>query len=314
MSSIRIAVIGAGKMAEEHSRALASIPGIELSGIHSRTRAKAVALANTYNIADVYDSIAEMQSRALADAVIIAVNEMSLLAIIEEVVKTDWAIFMEKPPGRNLTVALEIERALSKAGRSSYVGLNRRFYDSTVEAQRILTETEGRRHVTIFDQQSMAGARAIGHPEQVVQHFMYANSIHLIDYARLFCRGEASRVMPDRPWEGENTFFHGATVEFASGDTARYEAVWKGPGPWAVAVATETSRLELRPLEALSVQRIGSRTQEAVVAADAASEFKPGFLRQAHEFVKAIRGEPSDLPEMADAIETMRLIHAIYSV
>ena len=42
---IRIAFVGAGGMAREHGRAFRDIPGVILSGIHSRTRAKAEALA-----------------------------------------------------------------------------------------------------------------------------------------------------------------------------------------------------------------------------------------------------------------------------
>ena len=44
----------------------------------------------------------------------------------------------------------------------------------------------------VSDQQSFAEGRAAGHPEEVVRHFMYANSIHVIDYLLQFGRGEVA--------------------------------------------------------------------------------------------------------------------------
>src|SRR5690606_34530808 len=159
--------------------------------------------------------------------------EMGTRDAVMEAAAFEWLIFLEKPAGYRMDVAREIRDVLRRNGRRAFVGLNRRHYDATLKARSLLSKTSGPRHILVFDQQKMAAARRIGHPEDVVRHFMYANSIHTIDYLRMFGRGTIDRVVRDREWEGEATFVHGATVYFSSGDIGRYEAVWQGPGPWA---------------------------------------------------------------------------------
>jgi predicted dehydrogenase len=41
-------------------------------------------------------------------------------------------------------------------------------------------------------------------------------------------------------------------------------------------------------------------------------EFKPGFRLQAQQVIQALRGEPSSAPTMEQAMETMRLIAAVF--
>ena len=55
-----VAIIGAGAMARQHIKAFADLPGVTVAGIHSRTRAKAEALAAEYQIAHVCDLVDEL--------------------------------------------------------------------------------------------------------------------------------------------------------------------------------------------------------------------------------------------------------------
>ena len=70
-STCRVAILGAGNMAREHLRALAAVDGVELAGIHSRTRAKAEALAQEYSISEVYDSVGALHEQTAADLVVV---------------------------------------------------------------------------------------------------------------------------------------------------------------------------------------------------------------------------------------------------
>lgn len=314
-SKIKIAVIGAGSMAAEHCRAFAALPQAELAGIHSRTRSRAEELAGRFGIGGVFDSIEELWEGSNADLVLIAVQELAALPVAREAVRFPWRLLLEKPAGYNLPIAAEIRDLVRQAGRQAYVGLNRRYYSATMTAEQELSEcAPGPRYVTVNDQQNLAAARAIGHPEEVARYMMYANSIHLIDYIRIFGRGAIERVERMQEWRGEESFIQAATVFFSSGDIARYEAQWKGPGPWSCSVTCAEKRLEMRPLETISVQPAGSRHSEPRAIDPVDAEYKAGFYRQAEDALRAVRGEPNRLPSIDDAFETMELIHAIYGI
>lgn len=313
-TNIKVAFIGAGGMNREHAKAFADIPGVSLAGIHSRTRSKAEALAAETGIPLVCDSIAELHDKTRADLLVIAVPEMSIREVAEAAFVHPWTIFMEKPPGKDLAEALHLQTLAQQHARIIYVGLNRRFISSTEAVIADVSTRDEKRFVRVEDQQSLETARVLGHPEEVVQRWMYANSIHTMDYLRSLCRGEVDKVTPLAPWNAASPGTVLGMVEFASGDIGLYEGTWDGPGPWAVTVCTPSRRWELRPLEQAKFINAGERKPNEVAVTDADQSFKPGFKRQAEEVIKAVRGEVSRAPTLESAIESMRMIATIFSV
>jgi hypothetical protein len=66
-----------------------------------------------------------------------------------------------------------------------------------------------------------------------------------------------------------------------------YVADWQGPGRWGVEIITLKSRLILKPLEKLQIQKIGSMALEEVVIDDGIdTSFKPGFFCQVEAFLQ----------------------------
>ena len=314
MTTCRVAIVGAGSMAREHIRAFADVPGAEVVGIHSRTRARAESLARDYRVANVCDSVAELYERTQAHLVVVAVPETATNPVSRACFELPWAALLEKPPGYNLPDAEEILGAATDKGRKVVVGLNRRFLSSTRAAVCDLAGNSGQRFIHVQDQQDRAQAAELGHPEEVIANWMYANSIHLIDYLRLFGRGKVSSVTPVVGWSPETPRTVVAKVAFDSGDVGLYEAIWDGPGPWAVSVTTAEKRWEMRPLEEAAFQARGERQLHSVEMHHWDRDFKPGFRLQAEMAVAAALGQPSESPTLPDAIDTMRLIARIYNV
>lgn len=309
-----VAIIGAGSMAREHIRAFQALPGVSVAGLHSRTRSKAEELAREFSIPHVCDDVASLKAATGADLVIVAVPELAANAVAKAAFAEDWAVLLEKPAGYDLADAQDIAAAAEGRATPVMVGFNRRFYSST---QAVLADVETRaerRFVHIQDQQSFAEARAHNHPEPVVEKFMYANSIHVIDLIATLCRGEVETVTPVMPWRGEETDVVLCHVAFDSGDCALYEGLWQGPGPWACAVSTPSRRWTLQPLERASFQNANERVQNPVEPDPVDVEFKAGFLRQAEAMVARVKGEASDAVSLAESLGTMRLIHRIFGV
>lgn len=310
----RIAFIGAGNMAREHARAFKDIEGVVLAGIFSRTRARAEALAAEFGILGVFDSTEELYLKTRADLVVISVPELSVRDACVRAFKYDWKLLIEKPAGCDLAEAREIVAASKAAGRSAFVALNRRHYGSTLQISADLEADPGRRFIQISDQEDPERALAAGQPLRVTQNWMYANSIHIIDYLMILGRGVIEDVQVVVPYNPAKPEFAAACIRYSSGDTALYEALWNAPGPWTVSVTTASKRRELKPLERLSIQARGSRTLQPAAEDPWDIEFKAGLRRQAAEAVRAAHGEPSRLPSLEESLKTMELIYRIYGV
>jgi len=308
----KVAFVGAGAMAREHARAFAAVPGVVLAGIWNRTRKRAEALAADVTIPFVADSIAELHERTRADLVVIAVLEPAINGVARQCFEFPWTVLMEKPPGLNLADALDVREIASQRERTVLVALNRRFLSSTRAAVSSLEEVDGARFILVNDQEDLGAAAASGQPHVLLDNWMYANSIHLIDYFRVFGRGRITRVEPVIPWNPDSPQIVGAALEFDSGDRGFYNCVWNGPAPWSVSISSPVIRWELRPLEQAAFQLRGERRQNPVILDPVDSEFKPGFRLQAAAAVAAAVGGTVNAPTLDDAVETMELIARIY--
>ena len=313
MASIKVAFVGAGYMAGEHIKAFADAVDVELSGIFSRTSARAQALAAKYPIQAVFESIEAMYAAKSPDIVVVAVPELAVAEICASIFNYPWICLIEKPAGYNAAEAEHIAQAAKSKGRRAFVGLNRRHYSSTRAVLAELENSTEPRLVHVFDQENPQLALDSGQPAEVVANWMYANSIHIIDYFPLFCRGEVESVEHIIKWQPKNPQFVVAKINFSSGDVGIYEAVWNAPGPWAVTVTTQAKRWEMRPLEQASTQIYKSRKSEPMEIHPRDSHFKPGLRLQADEILRAFRGEPAYLPTLDDGLATMRLVSRIYA-
>ena len=311
MKKWKVAIVGAGYMAGEHARAFASLPDVSLVGICGRSPARAQKLAAEYNV-PAFESIAAMYQATRADAVVVAVNELSMLDVSMECFRHPWVGLLEKPVGIDLAETQKIAAARRAAGASAFVALNRRSYAATRRALAELSEDASPRLISVLDQQDLASVREARQPEEVVRNYMFANSIHLIDYFCTFGRGDIVSVSPTVPWDGARPGFVVATIRFSSGDVGVYQAVWSGPGPWSVTVTNERARFELRPLEKLGIQRRGQR-QLAEIAPEAIDQdYKPGLRHQALQLVRFLAEKETSLASLDEAARSVKLCADLY--
>jgi predicted dehydrogenase len=315
MNNIKVAIIGAGGMAREHIKAFKAVQGVKVIGINSRTPSKAETLAKEFGIPKVIYDVENLYEETKADIVVITVNILAMYEVAEEVVKYPWICLFEKPVGLHYDESVRINNLSKLHHAKCFVGLNRRHYSSTRATLSDLELLDDTRVVNVFDQEDPNIASHEGkQPELVVKNWMYANSIHMIDYFRILCRGKITSVTPVVTWDAKNPSLVVSKIEFSSGDIGIYQAVWNCPGPWAVTITTHTKRWEMRPLEQASFQLHGTRKIEQVPIHKWDSEFKAGFRLQAEETVKALQGLPHNLPTLEDSLETMSLIKAIYEI
>lgn len=308
----KVAIIGAGNMALEHARAFSSMEQVQIIGIFSRTKSKAEILARQFNISIIAESVDELYEKTKADLVIVAVYETSMLEVALNVMAYDWSIFLEKPPGYTLEQAKKIHQFAIEKSRRVIVGLNRRFLSSSQHVLKSINASEEKRFVSVCDQQSLSLARHLNHHPEVVKHWMYANSIHLIDYLAFLCRGSVEKVSTFGKWTPEDSLAINALVTFSSGDEGFYQGIWEAPGPWTATVTTKKIRWEMKPLEKASYQLVGERQLHQTPVHEWDEHYKPGFRLQAEQAVVCALGLESSSPTISDAVKTMEIIHKIY--
>jgi predicted dehydrogenase len=309
-----VAIVGAGYMAREHIRAFQDIPNVTIAGITSRTRLRAEALALEFNIPIVCNSIDELYKNTNANLVVVTVPELAANSVIHSCIEYPWTLLVEKPAGYNLADAEDIEAAAQAKNSRVYVALNRRYYSSTQKVLTDLKTMDGPRFIHVQDQEDQKRALQAGQPRVVVENWMYANSVHVIDYFTLFGRGQITAVTPVVAWNPDTPWIVIAKIEFASGDIGLYEGIWDGPGPWYVSVNTPEKRWEMRPLEQAAFQLAGQRKLESVESHSWDQQFKPGLRLMAEQAVAAAQGFETELPTLKDSLKSMQLVKSIFGM
>lgn len=313
---MNVSIIGSGYMASEHLKVFTSLNEVDQIFIYSRNTKTAQALVESSAKARFCASLDELYSSSKSDLVIVCVPELHTKDICEKIKGYPWKILVEKPLGYNLTQAREISDLCQDKASDIYVAFNRRYYSAILEAESSLSKlsSEQTRLIEIRDQEDQISALSAGQPELVVQNWMYANSIHLIDLFYVFGRGEIHSVVPVIEWNKEKPSFVCAKITFDSGDVGIYTANWNKPGPWRITISTDEKFYELKPIEKLQIQEKGSRQLIDVALSSADTLFKPGLLRQAEELVSVIKSGAGNtqLPTLRESLRSMELVGKIY--
>lgn len=312
MKLIKVAIIGAGKIAEEHIKAFKAIKNIKIVGIFSRTELKAIKLKNKYQISKVYKNIDNMYQDSRPDLVIVAVSILSAREVLKKVSKYEWYCLCEKPIGLNYEETIKISKYFKNKDKF-FVAFNRRHYDSTLLAQKILKKDNSKRLILVNDQQDIIKAKKF-HPSIVCKNFMYANSIHLVDYCQIFARGNPKKFINLTKIKDGNFIFFSKKIIFDSGDVVIFSSIWNGPGPWFVKLITKNIFINLEPLEEIKFHNKNKILKKFYFSEKKKKsiQYKEGFYNQAILAAKSVIEKKKYLPDLNVALKTTRLVREIY--
>lgn len=307
----RVALIGAGPIGRFHLAALRGA-GADVVGLCTRQEEEGAVFAAEEGIKTYCTSVRDLFGMTSAQAVVVAVPISESFRVYREVMQHPWVSLLEKPLGLDLTEARHLLAEARSTGHRGFIGLNRRHLASTRTAVSVLATSTGQRTVRVLDQQDRIKARTFGHPQEVVDNFMYANSIHLVDYLKFLARGRVTSLSHVSPWTGELGSVVEVELKFDSGDRGHYRAVWEQDGPWSVSVEDAESTLVMRPLEKLTRTSSGTLVTDDIDYSED-QRFKPGYLEQARAFLRALSGSTT-CPSLDDALETTQLVAQIYGL
>ena len=308
MKKIKILLFGSGNMAKEHFKAFSSFINFKFVGVVARNKQKLKKFSEKYQIPYFSTDPIKAHIDTKPDLVIIAVSELSLHDLCRKIVKFNSTLLIEKPMGYNYEQSKKIAQLFNSNKKNAFIAMNRRHYQSTRQLIKILSKRKGKRFVVVNDQEDLIQQKKNNVPNKVIKNFMYANSIHLIDYFNIFCRGRLLNVNTINNFNKE-PYFVQSTLNFSSGDTGIYFATYNKPAPWFVTIKLNNNFFVLKPLENLNsnIKIIKPKIQDSND-----KDFKPGFKLQAKEVLNYFLGKKHLLPSYKDALESINIIKYIY--
>ncbi len=314
MSATRVAVIGAGRIAQEHLKVLTARDDCRVALLCDPDTARRSTAAAAFDVPVGVDSVAEVLRRDDLDAVYVLVSVPAVANVAELFLRAGLPTFVEKPPGLYSADTARLAETAARSGAINMVGVNRRFYATHLAARASLLELGGVRSLTVEAHEDLARVSRTKFPAEVLRRWALANGIHALDLLRFF-GGEARvihsvRQSVENPWPDSIA----ALLEFESGAQGRVLLDWFGPGG---------HRFEARGVgcQAVSTAGFGRVTwqQRGMPATELEPDtddlrFKPGFWKQAGAFLGAVRsGQSPPVPAatLADACRTMQLVEQI---
>ena len=283
-------LIGAGQMAMDYANVLMAMD-IPFTAI-GRSKESAKTFAKKVNHAILPGGIENAVTifNRLPRRVIIAVDICELSNVANFFLKNEVKnILLEKPGGLNREKLESVAKESGKVNANVYVAYNRRFYTSTLTAQKMIEEDGG---VTSFFFEFSEWAHEIeklNKSEIILKNWFLGNSSHVLDLA-FFLGGIPAQISSytsgELSWYPTASEFTGAGIS-ECGTLFSYHANWKGPGRWGVEILTQKRRLIFRPMEQLHIQNIGSAVIEKVEIDDSLDKnFKPGLFLQTKAFME----------------------------
>lgn len=306
----KILIIGAGKIAEEYLKVIKAKKNIITSCIFSRTYKKAYSLSQKYKIKNTFKNKEEIiKNLNLFDAIIIAINIENNFEILKYCLTLKKKILIEKPLALNFKKNKSILKFDKNAKDLISVAMNRRFFDSTIYLKKKISKySKKKRVVEVYDCQNERYFDKKKFHKEVRKNLMYANSIHLIDYFNIFCRGTISRVNIIREKFKNINFLH-AILKFSSGDIGYYTCDLNYLTKWKVRLGLDHETWTFSPLESIHYKNFKNNKEKFT---EFKTIFKDGFYNQISDFQKLLSGKKNNLVCFKSYFKTIKMINKIY--
>lgn len=282
-------IVGAGLMAEEYIKVLKSLDEEFL--VIGRSEESIKKLIKMYNCNAFHGGINNFlnESRPLPTKVINTVGIDSLTEVTKSLIKAGINdILIEKPGFGN---AIEIKDLISLSvefNAKLFIAYNRRYYQSVIEAKKIILEDGGVVSFCFEFTEWSHIIRDLKKSKVEHQNWFLGNSSHVIDTAFFLC-GKPKEISCNKSggleWHSTASVFTGSGLS-ESGALFSYHSNWESAGRWSIDILTKKRRLIFKPIETLSVQKIGSINIESVdIDYEIDQKFKPGILLQTKAYL-----------------------------
>jgi len=308
--SLRVGLIGLGRMGQNHLRVLSLLKGVELAFIADADLVVAQRLGAQFDVQGVSDVDPVLDS---ADAVVICAPTVTHADYIRLAAGKVRNIFVEKPLADTLENAETVACCVADKGLNLQVGFIERFNPAVQSLKQVLDKSE--RVISIdFTRTNKLSARITD--VDVVTDLM----IHDIDLA-LYLNGPASSVAAHGFAHGNMTDFVSALITHQNGRFSRIQASRITEKKMRLIEATCVDMFvdcELLRKEIIINRQSEIRQAEGqpytISAVQEAIEVRPqeALLSELQAFVASCRGQVSaEIPSVQDGLAAMQICEDI---
>jgi len=308
MSNVRLGIIGAGYIAQEHLKVIQAMAGVCAVGITSRTNSKAEELARKYDIEEVFENVDDLINRCKPNALMILVSANQLYEVTQKIIPRQIPLFIEKPPGFVPEETRVLVELAEKHETKTMIGYNRRYYSIFHKGIELINKNGGLLGLAVEGHERFWNIVGRDIPSSIRENWIYANSTHTIDLLRFF-GGEIKSISSlSNSLKETNGDQFVASMEFESGTLGTYTSHWYSPGGWSATLYGEGITVKFNPLE--KGIWIGTDLNEHAINPDEVDvKYKPGFYRQMEAFANMVGSGSLNLPglNLEKALRTMEL-------
>ena len=308
---LKVGFVGSGNTAKRHAEVVSKFKNYNLSGVYSRKIKNAKNFAKKFNINNFYDDIHKFKKNEY-DLIIFCLPPEKLLCYLKYFINLKTNIFVEKPLGLNLIESKKILKLFKNRKYRKmkfFVGYNRRFLGSVLKLKKIISNQSSIRYIEIKDQQDTNKAKSLGHDQLTIKNWMFANSIHTIDFFVFLLRGKL-KIFNKKKIQFKNSYIITCNIISSYGDFGRYIGYWNIPSNWSVSLINDQNILNLSPLEEINVKKKHKNIKFKNFVTD--KKFKPGFYNQFKEIDNALNNKKNYAVTIFDAIKSVQIIDKIY--
>ena len=308
MSNVRLGVIGAGYIAQEHLKVIQEMDGVSAVGITSRTNSKAEELAKMYAIGKVYDNIDDLINKCTPDALMILVSANQIFEVAQKMIPINIPLFIEKPPGLSPEKTKILVELAEKHGTKTMVGFNRRYYSIFHKGLEIINNHGRLLGLAVEGHERFWKIAGRDIPNEIQENWVYANSTHTLDLLHLFGGDIKSMNSLSNSLKEKNGDQFVASMEFNSGALGTYTSHWFSPGGWSATLFGEGVTVKFIPLEK-GIWIDTDFNEYEISPDDVDIKYKPGFYQQMETFINMVKTGFLEPPGMGveDAYKTMLL-------
>lgn len=309
-----IVLVGAGKMAKAYAKAL--IHQHQKFIVVGRSEERIMSFKEDFpEIHAVSGGIEDFLKKEPAPKfAIVAANITVMASIAQKLIEAGARkILLEKPGSLSIKVLSELKKLAEERGASVFIGYNRRFYTSVLEAQRIIEEDGGLSSFHFEFTEMIHKIKPEKHGPEALSRWVISNSSHVIDTA-FFLGGAPKELMGkvsgnDVEWHPSGSIFTGMG-ETEKGVPFTYHANWGSAGRWSLEVNTSKRKLIFSPMERLKCQLKGETAISEVELDYSKDEnYKPGIFGQTYSFINYTTTH--DLLDIGSLIEELRWVNKI---
>ncbi|MGV8876374.1 MAG: Gfo/Idh/MocA family protein [Rhodoglobus sp.] len=341
MSKLRVAVIGAGSIANMHLKSYVANDDVELVGIYDQNGQRAKEQAERYGAKHAFESLEQLLQHPGIDAVSICTWNNSHADLAIAALDAGKHVLVEKPLSKTVAEAEAIAAAAARSGTKVQVGFVRRFSSNAKVLKSFVDAGElgeiyfakasnvrriGNPGGWFADSERSGGGPLIDIGVHVLDLCWYmmgspkAVSVSGVTYNKLGNRANITNLSRYKVADYDPTLsdvedMATALIRFENGASIVFDTSYSlhaTEDRLSLSIFGQNGGAELEPELRIVSERLDTVLNISPQVDHVTFDFDEGFQNEINHFVALCRGEAEDIAPVEHGVEMMRILAAIY--